>query len=129
MPNDLFAPGRLWQRLMALVLIPFAGWRIVVWWSHDGSFWLAVASGIAAFIFFALSIPPFYAAWLRFGERLNRIMMTVIFGAIYFLFLPFLLVFVVPKNKLRTRKTKEIESFWEEHTDNNDTIQDMMRMG
>lgn len=114
---------------MALVLIPFAGWRIVVWWSHDGSFWLAVASGIAAFIFFALSIPPFYAAWLRFGERLNRIMMTVIFGAIYFLFLPFLLVFVVPKNKLRTRKTKEIESFWEEHTDNNDTIQDMMRMG
>ena len=129
MPNDLFAPGRLWQRLMALVLIPLAGWRIVVWWSHDGSFWLAVASGIAAFIFFALSIPPFYAAWLRFGERLNRIMMTVIFGAIYFLFLPFLLVFVVPKNKLRTRKTKEIESFWEEHTDHNDTIQDMMRMG
>ena len=129
MPSDLFEPGKLWQRIMATLLVPLAIWRISEWWSRGGSFWIAVVCAIAAFVFFALSIPPFYAAWLRFGEKLNRVMMTLIFGAVYFLFLPFLMVFVVPKNRLRTRKTKEIESFWEEQTERNDSIQEMMRMG
>ncbi len=129
LPSNLFEPGQLWHRAMAVVLFPVALWRMSESWSHDGSVWLAVVSGIAAFVFFALSIPPFYSAWLRFGERLNGLVMTVIFGAIYLLFLPFLLIFVVPKNRLRTRKADECETFWEEQTDRNDEIEEMMRMG
>jgi len=127
--SELFIPGQLWQRVAAVFLVPLAFWRFAQWWMHDGSLWLTVVCGILAFVFFALSIPPFYAAWLRFGEKLNRVVMTVIFGVIYFLSLPFLMVFVVPKNRLRTRKADQIESFWEEQSERNDEIREMMRMG
>ena len=128
-PSNLFVPGKLWQRIMAAILTPLALWRGVQWWAHDGSFWLAVVCGILAFMFVALSIPPFYAAWMRFGEKLNLMVMTLIFGSIYLFFLPFLMIFVVPKNRLRTRNADQIKSFWEEQTEKNDEIQEMMRMG
>ncbi len=129
MSSEMFAPGQLWQRILAIPLVLLALWRGSEWWFHEGSIWLVALCGILAFMFVALSIPPFYAAWLRFGEKLNRIVMVVIFGAVYFLFLPLLMVFVVPKNRLRTRKPDEIDSFWEAQTERNDDIQEMMRMG
>lgn len=128
-PSDLFTPGQLWQRIMATLLVPLSLWRAFEWWSHDGPLWLVVVCGISAFIFVALSIPPFYAAWMRFGEEMNRVVMIAIFGVIYILLLPFLLIFVVPKNRLKTRAPSKITSFWEKQTERNDEIREMMRMG
>lgn len=124
-----FVPGRVWQRIVAVVLLPVALRQVWHWWQGGAALWLTILVSIAAFMFTALSIPPLYAAWLRFGERMNRGVMTVTFGAVYFLFLPFLLIFVVPKNRLRIRKTREVESFWQPRDDKNDDIEQMMRMG
>ena len=79
-PSDLFVPGKLWQRISAALLVPLALWRAAEWWNDDGPFWLAVVCGIVAFMFVALSIPALYAAWLRFGEKMNRVVMSMAIG-------------------------------------------------
>ncbi len=127
--SKLFEPGRLWQRVLAVILVPLAVWRIYEWAIHEGSFWLMFVCGVAAFMFLALSIPPLYARWLAFGERANHVVMTLVFGLVYFLFVPLLMIFVVPKDRLQMRKSRDRKSFWQDQTDKNDEIREMLRMG
>ncbi len=127
--NDLFVPGQLWQRITAAFLLPLAFWRVVEWGIHEGSFLLMMACAIPAFMFLALSIPPLYSRWLEFGEKLNRVVTTFVFGLIYFLFIPLLMIFVVPKDRLQIRNTRAAKSFWQDPTEENDQIREMLRMG
>jgi hypothetical protein len=127
--NDLFVPGRLWQRIVAVVLVPLALWRAVEWAFHEGSFLVMVVCGISGFLFLTLSIPPLYARWLEFGEKLNRVVTTFVFGLVYFFFVPLLMVFVVPKDRLQIRNARDAKSFWQEHSEKNDQIREMLRMG
>ncbi len=70
----------------------------------------------------------FYRKWMAFAEKLNTFVLTIVFGGIYFLFLPFLMFFRT-KDRLRLHPNEKDRTFWLDRTQPIDTLEDMQRMG
>lgn len=78
--------------------------------------------------FIAAFFKNFYQKWMAFAEKLQKFFQTVIFGGIYFLFLPFMIIFRT-KDRLGLHVHKKKRTFWIDRSQPVDTLEHMQLMG
>jgi hypothetical protein len=74
-------------------------------------FYLAVGSGVLAFIGLIHSFRALYSWWLRGAELLQKLVVTSLFGACYLLIVPWFFLIVRAVDLLRWRSRPET-TFW-----------------
>lgn len=74
--------------------------------------WLAVGSGLLAFIGLIHSFASVYAVWLGFAERAHTVVISVLFGACYLLVVPVFRLITLASDPLRLRKRSHAKTFW-----------------
>lgn len=91
-------------------------------------FWLAVGSGVLTAIAFIHCFPSTYSAWLRFAEALQTVVISVLFGAVYLLIVPWFRLITQTTDPLGRRRRSRAETFWVGRTDDSDPTS-LERMG
>ena len=125
---DWTTPGQWWQRLSAIILFGLSSYLFIKWQGGDVSGIVLLISCLCCFLFITMSHKGFYQKWMAFAEKLNKVVITILFGAIYFLILPFL-IFVRFKDPLKIRAHKNKQSLWIDRNQRIDTLDHMQRMG
>ena len=82
--------------------------------------WLAIASGVLAFISLIHSFSSLYTAWLAFAEVARVAVITVLFGACYLLVVPVFRLVTLFSDPLLLRNRSRAETFWSERLDDSD---------
>ena len=90
--------------------------------------WLAIGSGLFAAIGFLHSFQSTYSAWLRFAERLQTVVISILFGACYLLVVPLFRLFTQISDPLRLRRRMRAETFWVLRPEDSD-LDSLERMG
>jgi hypothetical protein len=90
--------------------------------------WLAIGSGLVAFIGLIHSFSSLYAAWLGFAERAQTVVVGVLFGGVYLLVVPVFRLITLASDPLRLRKRSRPETFWIRRQDDSDPSS-LERMG
>lgn len=118
------APGQWWQRLLAII---FAMAAVTAYVNQSGVprfvIWI---SGVLAFLFALLSVPPLYRRWMAFAERLSVWMTRVLFTIVYVLFVPFICVLYMTTGR---RLRGDSASLWIPKQKHGRTVDDLQRMG
>lgn len=125
---ELLVPGRPWQRLCFALLVPIFGWASYAWWHGDLHGGITLLLGFATFVTGVLSSAPVFRAWVAFGERLNRVIISLIFGLIYFAVVP-LFLFARRRDRLGLRGAAQKSSFWIARPAVEESVERMARMG
>jgi hypothetical protein len=86
--------------------------RIAASGAEGALFLLAVGAGVVALLGMIHSFRRLYAGWMRFAEVLQKVVVSILFAAFYFLLVPWFLVMVRILDPLRLRTRSESESFW-----------------
>ena len=86
--------------------------RIASSGAEGALFLLAVVAGVIAFLGVIHSFRSLYAGWMRFAEALQKLVVTILFAACYFLVVPWFHVIARILDPLRLRLRSEPESFW-----------------
>ena len=125
---DWDTPGQWWQRLSAVIFFGLSCYLFIGWQGGDVKGIVLFISLLLCFLFITLSHKGFYQKWMAFAEKLNKLVITILFGVIYFLFLPFL-IFVRFKDPLNIRAHKNKQSLWIDRQQRAETLEHMQRMG
>lgn len=72
----------------------------------------ALVTGVATAACLPLSSRRFYPIWMRWAERLNALVMTLLFGACYLLIVPLFFLLQWKSDPLRLRSRSQAKTFW-----------------
>ena len=100
--------------------------------SNSGSLVLVVGIGLTAatILGLILSIRPVYTIWMKFARILNTIATTLLFGAVYLLAVPWIVVFVRISDPLKLRRrAARAETYWISRRREDDSPESFQRMG
>ncbi len=125
---DLLIPGRWWQRISFALLLPALGWAIHEWSAGDLHGGIVLPLGFATFVTGVLSSAAVFRIWTAFGVRLNRVVIGLIFGAIYFLVVPFFLPARL-RDRLGLRGAAAKSTFWIARPPVEESVERLARMG
>lgn len=125
--NDL-ALGQWWQRLGALAAGGLTAGAYLQWQNAGWSGWWLVASAIAFFLLFLMSIPVLYQAWMRFAEKLSVWIVRTVFSIVYLVLLPILMIFVT-RDRLGLKRHRAAPSLWIDRPREDGDLDSMRRMG
>lgn len=93
-----------------------------------GIVWITIAVGLAAFISLVHTHRVIYSKWMNFAEKLQLVVVTILFSVCYCLVVPFFALLAVVAAMAQSR-TRTKNSFWKERPIPPHTIESMRRMG
>ena len=121
-------PGQWWQRVLAVLLV--AAWAFL--YLQQGALGVPgpalLVTGILAFMFSVLSIPPLYEKWMAFALWLSVWATRVIFSIVYVLVVPFTWLFYVLSRRSRPQGGPG-DSLWIPKRKHDRSVDDLEGMG
>ncbi len=115
-----------------LLAAALAAWGLLLWAAEPARNWLtaaAIAGSILAALSLIHSFRTLYAAWMRLAHNLNKVMTTVLFGAVYFLIVPPFALVTYWRDPLGLQRSGAGGSFWKQRDDRPATLETLQRMG
>lgn len=121
-------PGQWWQRVLAVLLLATGAWLDLNQDALGTPHWVLLLTGMLAFMFSVLSIPPLYEKWMAFALWLSVWATRVIFSIVYVVIVPFTKLFHVLSHRARPPGGPG-DSLWIPKRKHDRSVDELGRMG